>query len=107
VFKVVDVDKPGTPLAPGGSQEIGKVETTMSKIVGAPKGRFESPLFGKGGKDGFGNLIVIAEQMKGRDNDTLHMAMKGVSLAAKDGFLSGGKSGERHGGYSGAALTPP
>ena len=104
MFKVVDVDKPGTPLAPGASQEIGKVESTMSKIVGSPKGRFESPLYGKGGKDGFGTLIVFAEEMKGRNHDTLHIAMKGVALAAKDGFLSGGKSGERH---SRAALTLP
>ena len=57
-------------------------------------GRFESPLYGKGGKDGFGKLIVIAEAMKGRDHDTLHLSMKGVSLAAKDGMLSGGKSGK-------------
>lgn len=57
-------------------------------------GRFESPLYGKGGKDGFGKLIVIAEAMKGRDHDTLHLSMKGVALAAKDGMLAGGKSGE-------------
>ena len=66
----------------------------MNKIVGAPRGRFESPLFGKGGKDGFGTLIVIAEEMKGRNHDTLHLCMKGVALAAKDGILSGGKSGK-------------
>ena len=33
-------------------------------------------LFGKGGKNGFGNLIVIAEEMSGRDNDVLHVSMK-------------------------------
>lgn len=32
IIKVLDVDKPGTPLAPGASQEIGHVETTMSKV---------------------------------------------------------------------------
>jgi len=31
----------GSPLAPGASQEIGKVESAMRKIVRSQKGRFE------------------------------------------------------------------
>ena len=35
---------------------------------------------------------VVAEELKGRKHDMLHLSMKGVALAAKDGILSGGKS---------------
>ena len=59
-------------------------------MVGSPKGHFESPLIGKGGKDGFGRLHVLAEELKGRDQDTLHVKLKGVELANKDGMF--GKS---------------
>eukprot|EP00918_Siedleckia_nematoides_P098130 GHVU01214836.1.p1 GENE.GHVU01214836.1~~GHVU01214836.1.p1 ORF type:complete len:563 (+),score=135.63 GHVU01214836.1:54-1691(+) len=88
VIRIIDVDDPKNPL--NNFQEIGKVECTMGKLVGSPKGRFESPLIGKGGKDGFGKLIVIAEELKGRNDDLLHLSMKGVELANKDGMF--GKS---------------
>ena len=50
VIRIIDVDDPKNPL--NNFQEIGKVECTIGKLVGSPKGRFESPLIGKGGKDG-------------------------------------------------------
>jgi hypothetical protein len=49
----MDVDDPKDPLK--NAQEIGKVECTMGKLIGSPKGKFESPLIGKGGKEGTGH----------------------------------------------------
>ena len=50
VIRIMDVDDPKDPLK--NAQEIGKVECTLGKLVGSPKGKFESPLTGKGGKEG-------------------------------------------------------
>jgi hypothetical protein len=49
----MDVDDPKNPLK--NAQEIGKVECTLGKLIGSPKGKFESPLIGKGGKEGKGH----------------------------------------------------
>ncbi len=53
VIRIMDVDDPKDPLK--NAQEIGKVECTLGKLVGSPKGKFESPLTGKGGKEGTGH----------------------------------------------------
>ena len=50
MIRIMDVDDPKDPLK--NAHEIGKVECTLGKLVGSPKGKFESPLTGKGGKEG-------------------------------------------------------
>jgi hypothetical protein len=95
----MDVDDPNDPL--NGAQEIGHVETTMSKVrrkihfeighveatqvVRSPNGKFESVMIGEGGKNGFGRLIVIAEESKQRPSIAIPLSKvtRSISIAAR------------------------
>eukprot|EP00286_Rhodomonas_abbreviata_P025468 CAMPEP_0181298138 /NCGR_PEP_ID=MMETSP1101-20121128/5623_1 /TAXON_ID=46948 /ORGANISM="Rhodomonas abbreviata, Strain Caron Lab Isolate" /LENGTH=539 /DNA_ID=CAMNT_0023403141 /DNA_START=99 /DNA_END=1718 /DNA_ORIENTATION=+ len=86
-FVIVDIDDP-KDLAK--SQQLGKLETTLSKIVSSRGGTLTENLTGskEGGK--YGTITVMAEELKGRATDLFLANMKGINLANKDGMF--GKS---------------
>jgi hypothetical protein len=75
-------------------QQIELTYQHLAQLVGSPNGKFESVLIGKGGKNGFGRLIVITEELKGREGDTLNLTMYGVQLAAKDASIANAYTGK-------------
>eukprot|EP00287_Rhodomonas_sp_CCMP768_P017897 CAMPEP_0202809022 /NCGR_PEP_ID=MMETSP1389-20130828/1441_1 /ASSEMBLY_ACC=CAM_ASM_000865 /TAXON_ID=302021 /ORGANISM="Rhodomonas sp., Strain CCMP768" /LENGTH=589 /DNA_ID=CAMNT_0049479523 /DNA_START=15 /DNA_END=1784 /DNA_ORIENTATION=- len=64
--------------------ELGRMDCTLSAIVGSRGSKLEGDLHSKrkGGK-----VMVMAEEVKGKAGDMLDVTFRGVTLAAKDGFL--------------------
>jgi hypothetical protein len=63
--------------------EIGYVEATQ--VVRSTNGKFESVMIGEGGKNGFGRLIVIAEESKQRPSIAIPLSKvtRSISMAAR------------------------
>mmetsp|Transcript_33123 Transcript_33123/g.78958 ORF Transcript_33123/g.78958 Transcript_33123/m.78958 type:complete len:592 (+) Transcript_33123:74-1849(+) len=65
--------------------ELGRLECTLSSIVGARHSKRTAPLAAQ--KKGKGQMVVLAEEVKGKEGDVLDVTFRGVTLAAKDGFM--------------------
>eukprot|EP00286_Rhodomonas_abbreviata_P003608 CAMPEP_0181348054 /NCGR_PEP_ID=MMETSP1101-20121128/34203_1 /TAXON_ID=46948 /ORGANISM="Rhodomonas abbreviata, Strain Caron Lab Isolate" /LENGTH=607 /DNA_ID=CAMNT_0023460301 /DNA_START=157 /DNA_END=1980 /DNA_ORIENTATION=+ len=69
--------------------ELGRLQCTLSSIVGSRAGKLTRKLEASpSGKKAKGRLTVLAEEVKGKRGDVLKLELKGLDLRQMDGFFA-------------------
>lgn len=78
---------------PGGktSEEpkpVSWLECTVGQVVSARGKQYEKPLAGRIEGGVYGSMIVFAEEIKGRENESIQLTLKGANILNKDGVMN-------------------